>query len=115
MASLLCVDDNPVVLHTTERILQKAGYDVFTAETVADAFRLLQARNFDLLLLDRVPHGGWLTAEAKRMNPSVRIALCTGDAECGDLPLVDAVWYKPLLPTLLLRNISELLATLRAA
>jgi hypothetical protein len=75
----------------------------------------LKAHHFDLLLMDCVPDRGWLTAEAKRMNPSVRIAVCTGDTECGELPLVDTVMHKPMSPPVLLRKISELLATVRAA
>jgi len=108
LASVLCVDDDPVVLRTIELILQSAGYVVCVAANVADAFPLLKARHFDLLLLDCVPDRGWLVEEARRMNPGVRVALCTGDVGPADLP-VDAVFHKPIRPPLLLRKISELL------
>ena len=115
MASLLCVDDESMVLHQTKLLLQTAGHVVFTAATVADAFALIKAHHFDLLLLDCVPDRGWLTVEAKRINPSVRVAIYTGDTECRDLPWVDAVFHKPVSSPVLLRKISELLAALPAA
>jgi len=115
MASLLCVDDESVVLHKTKSILQRAGHIVFTASTVADAFSLIKTHHFDLLLLDCVPDRGWLTLEAKRINPSIRVALCTGDTDGGDLPLVDAVFHKLVSPPVLLQKISELLPASPAA
>ena len=115
MASLLCVDDEPAVLRTTELILRSAAYTVSTAATAADAVRLLKSQHFDLLLLDCIPERGWVVQEAKRVNPDMRVAICTGDTELVELPLVDIVFHKPISPPVLLRKIAELISLSKAA
>jgi CheY-like chemotaxis protein len=115
-ATILCVDDDPQVLHTTEVILRRAGHIVAGAANAADAIQLLKACRFDLLLLDYVPAFARLTGEARRLHRDVRIIVCTGDPSCSELPLVDAVLHKPLPPPVFLEKISELLnAATRAA
>jgi CheY-like chemotaxis protein len=113
--AILCVDDDPAVLHTTELVLRSAGHLVFVASNVADAFLFLKAARFDMLLLDCVPGFAWLTVEAKRMHRNLRVAVCTGDPKCSELPFVDTVLHKPLPPRVLLDKIAELLAVSKAA
>ena len=109
-AVVLCVDDDLAVLRTTELILQNAGYSVSTATTVGDACRFLKSQHFDLLLLDCMPGRGWVVQEAKRANPKMRVAICTGDIAISDFRLVDMVIHKPISPPLLLRNVAEMLS-----
>jgi len=107
---VLCVDDEPTVLRTTKLVLEREGYMVSAAASVADALRLLNHRQFNLLLLNCIPNWAWLIVEAKRINPLVRVAICTGDLECQELPLADLILHKPVAPRLLLQSTAELLA-----
>ncbi len=113
--ALLIVDDEPAVLRTTELILQTQGYSVSVAATAHDAFLLLKSHHFDLLLLDCIPDRGWVVDEAKRANPDIRVAVCTGDTEVSDLPSVEIVLHKPVPPPVLLKTIGKLLSVARAA
>ncbi len=110
-ASILCVDGNPAVLHSTEVLLRSAGHSVTTACNAADGVLLLKAFRFDMVLLDCVPAFTWLTAEAKRMHRNLRVALCTDVPGFFQLPFVDVVLQKPLPPPVFLQKITELLAT----
>lgn len=54
MARILVVDDNPSVLYSTSRILNKEGYQTIEADTGIDALRLVKEFKPDLVLLDVV-------------------------------------------------------------
>ncbi len=117
MASVLCVDDEPAVLRTIQLVLQSAAHAVQVAANVADGIALLKNQQFDLVLLDCVNDCQQLVEEGRRVNPRMRILLCTGrDLECGDgLPKVDAMIQKPFAMPELLRTITDLLADSCAA
>ena len=51
---ILVVDDNPSVLYSTSRILNKEGYQTIEANTGMDALRLVKEFKPDLVLLDVV-------------------------------------------------------------
>lgn len=51
-AVILVVDDNAETLEVLERNLKAAGYQVQTAQNVADAVRLLQNEHFDVVITD---------------------------------------------------------------
>lgn len=110
-ASILCVDENPAVLHSMEVLLRSAGHSVTVARYAADGVLLLKAFQFDMVLLDCVPAFTWLTAEAKRMHRNLRVAVCTDVPGYFQLPFVDAVLQKPLPPPVFLQKIAELLDT----
>ncbi len=113
--ALLIVDDDPSVLRTTELVLLSEGYRVSIASTAQDAYRLLKSCHFDLILLDCIPDRGWVVQEAKSINPNVRVAVCTGDVEVINLPLVEVVLYKPLAPAALLKIVATLLSPAKPA
>jgi DNA-binding NtrC family response regulator len=58
---ILIVDDQPRVLDTLRDIVasfqHEHAYEITTAQTVADAFGILQRERFDLILLDMVMPG----------------------------------------------------------
>ena len=64
-----------------------------------------------MVLLDCIPAFTWLTAEAKRIHPNLRVAVCTDVPGFFQLPFVDAVLMKPLPPPVFLHKITSLLAT----
>ena len=49
---LLLVDDHPQTLRVLARLLRKLGHNVFTADSVKSALRLLDGARFDLLISD---------------------------------------------------------------
>ncbi len=58
---VLLVDDEPDLLELLELTLSRMGLDTTRAETVAEAFALLEAESFDLCLTDmRLPDGAGL-------------------------------------------------------
>ncbi|MFB3917582.1 MAG: hypothetical protein ACE14M_12685 [Terriglobales bacterium] len=103
------MDDEPEILNTISIVLERASYDVFTAASVADAIRVLNDHHIDLVLFDRLPDRGWLTIEARRINPQARLLLCAAGPDGSDLPWLDGVIQKPLTPVELLRTVDEVL------
>jgi DNA-binding response OmpR family regulator len=49
---ILVVEDQPEALSTMMRLLERAGFDVFGAQTGMDGIRLSQKQEFDLIVLD---------------------------------------------------------------
>jgi len=49
---ILVVEDQPEVLATMMLLLERAGFDVFGAQTGLDGIRLSQKQEFDLVILD---------------------------------------------------------------
>jgi DNA-binding response OmpR family regulator len=108
-AAILCVDDEPAILFSTQAILARAGYEAFTAGDADTASELLRSHRIDLVLLDSLPGRDRLIVEARQANQSVKLLLCTGDPMKTELPPVDAVVCKPIAPPDLLRLIAETL------
>ncbi len=50
--SILLVEDNPVNIKVTRRVLESSGYKVFHAENGKEALEFLDKENFDLILMD---------------------------------------------------------------
>ena len=107
--SILIVDDEPAVLLTTRLILQSEGYAVAGASTSHEAVQLLKGIAFDLLLLDCIPGNGWLAAEARRIHPHIKIAICSGNPDPSTRPPADDVIEKPMPAPDFLRRVAMLL------
>lgn len=81
--TILIVDDEDTVRRVTQRLLQKLGYTVETAETGEDALEILGTRDadFDLVLTDVVMPGMTgieLAAEIRKGRPDQRILFTSG-------------------------------------
>ncbi|MBI3241592.1 MAG: response regulator [Chloroflexi bacterium] len=78
---ILIVDDDLGVATLCERLLKLADYDVESAHRPHDALRMLQARRYDLMLLDiRLPdmNGFELLQLARERDPELAIVIITG-------------------------------------
>jgi DNA-binding NtrC family response regulator len=78
-ARILIVDDDPALRRALERVLR--AFDLTTAETAADAMRILAGGAFDVILTDYgIPatDGVTLLREVEAAHPSVRRYLMTG-------------------------------------
>jgi len=79
--TILIVDDEVRILSALRRSLRKEGYEILTAETPAEAVRLLEECSVDLVLTDhKMPgmSGVELLGEAARLNPRAARILITG-------------------------------------
>ncbi|MCB9731719.1 MAG: MASE1 domain-containing protein [Deltaproteobacteria bacterium] len=86
--TLLVVDDEPLLLGLSQRMLERAGYTVLTAETGEAALALLEGRDdVALALLDLTMPGLGGVETCRRLrarHPALRIVLSSGfDAEAG--------------------------------
>jgi DNA-binding response OmpR family regulator len=117
--SILVIDDDKSILRTLTRILQKAGYDIDTAETGKEAMEKAEKRCYDLALVDvRLPDvdGTDLLVNMKdTLRDTVKIMI-TGfpSLETGVKALdggADAYLVKPVRPEELLMLIEEKLRT----
>ena len=83
--SILVVDDSGEQRALAQRMLQRLGYTVSTADSGKDALATLRARNFDLLVLDMIMPPGWDGLETFRAirerNPHQRAIIASGYSE----------------------------------
>lgn len=83
-ARLLFVDDEPNILKSLNRLFRSGEYQVFLAESGAEALQILAQQPIDLIISDmRMPHmdgAEFLTQAAERWPETVRILL-TGYAD----------------------------------
>jgi CheY-like chemotaxis protein len=120
-ATVLVVDDDPVIMTLVERTLRAGGYRVWTASSAPEARQLLQdlAGAVDLVLTDIAMPGGLGTDLARQIGSTqrwVRVLLMTSysreDLESQGLEVPEAhLLRKPFLPSQLLDRIRKGLAT----
>ncbi|HJO23309.1 MAG: response regulator [Myxococcota bacterium] len=82
--ALLIVDDEARILSALRRALRREGYEIVTAETVADALRILDERPVDGILSDhKMPgmSGVQFLEEASRRRPDAVRMIITGWTE----------------------------------
>jgi DNA-binding response OmpR family regulator len=110
--TILCVSDEPVVLHVRQLLLEHEGYQVLTAAGENAAGELLRAENIDLVLLDySAADARRVAAEIRKTHPSLRlVAISFSSSFPEDLTgLVDGWVSKTRSPDVLLRRIEQLL------
>jgi DNA-binding NtrC family response regulator len=81
---VLIVDDEARILSSLRRVLRREGFEIVTAESAAEALRILAGRRVDAIVSDQKMPGGSglaLLAEASRRWPDAARMLITGVAE----------------------------------
>ncbi|MDX2193348.1 MAG: response regulator [Gemmatimonadales bacterium] len=83
---LLVIDDEPLLLRSVQRLLDRAGFAVTTTADGADALRHLEAGAWDLIVCDvNMPPlpPGHLLAHIERQLPHLlpRLVVTSGDLE----------------------------------
>jgi CheY-like chemotaxis protein len=79
--AILCIDDEEPALVVRRRLLEKAGYRVFTALTGKEGIELFRYQPFDLVILDywmADMDGLDVAAELKRLEPKTPIIMLSG-------------------------------------
>ncbi|MFO1487547.1 MAG: PAS domain S-box protein [Verrucomicrobiota bacterium] len=118
---ILLVDDEPIVLITSRRILEHAGYQCLTANTGSEAVQLLSTTpdHIDLVVLDLTMPGisGGKTYELMReLRPHLKVILSSGYneneaiAQFGDGELAGFL-PKPVSAQLLLNMVNTALSS----
>ena len=81
MAKILIVDDDSQVLAMLEQTLQKAGYDVLTAEDGNEGLRCARENKIDLIITDLVmpdKEGTEMIREIHKEFPDIKIIAMSG-------------------------------------
>ena len=82
--TILVVDDEKGLLDLTARLLQRKGYQVFTASSGIEALKILETEEIRLMLSDIIMpkmDGFELTETVRQKYPDVKIQLASGFAE----------------------------------
>ncbi|MDH5785990.1 MAG: response regulator [Chromatiales bacterium] len=81
MTQIMVVDDEAPVRNLLSDVLEKEGYEVFTAETGAEASEIFNSHNIDLIITDLVMpvKGGIdLIMEVKKKDKDTKIIAISG-------------------------------------
>jgi DNA-binding response OmpR family regulator len=120
-ASVLVVDDEPMVREVVTRYLEHDGHEVAVAGDGAVALRLLDERHFDLIVLDLMLPSvdGLSVLRALRARSATPVVVLTARGDEGDRVLglelgADDYVVKPFSPRELAARVSSVLRRSRA-
>jgi len=118
-ASVLLVDDTPLIRYLAQHVLEEAGYETHSAEDGRAALGFVRAREIpvDIVVTDlTMPEmdGFALIRELRKLSPDTRIVLMTGYVDAIELAerseeRPDLVLPKPFRPPELLHAVSAVL------
>jgi len=124
--SVLIVDDDPQIVGYLERVLQKAGYQTFSASDGAQALRTLDKQTVDCILTDIVMPKGIGGAELfialRQSTPDLPIVVMSGNVSLDTEAFrrlaaqfgVRQILHKPFDPEELLAAIEQALGADKA-
>ena len=98
---LLLVDDETRILAALRRTLRREGYEILTAESVAEGLRILGSRKVDLVLTDqKMPgmSGLEFLAQVAARYPKVARLLITGWPEEIPPDQIELLGIRALIP-----------------
>lgn len=115
--NILVVDDEPSYRKTMKRLLNTDGHNVTLAEDGIDGLRILQKKEFDMVLTDiNMPNmNGWEFLEKlNSLYPDLPVAIITGYLEYMDSTKykIDISTRKILRKPIKLKDIRELIKEL---
>jgi|ERR1700751_1218018 CheY-like chemotaxis protein len=120
-AAILCIDDEEPALLVRRRLLEKAGYRVFTALTGKEGIELFRFQPIDAVILDywmADMNGLEVATQLKRLSPKTPIIVLSGYTSILDegLGRVD-LWLRKGEgdPEQLLLAVAQLLSRSRSA
>jgi CheY-like chemotaxis protein len=116
--TILCVDDEALVLGVTRIALEQHGYKVLTAKSGGAAVSLLEQTNDDLalVLLDWClpgQDGAAIVQKLKTLRPATRILATSGNGPADLPPDVAGLLLKPYAPKDLIHAVRHALKQVR--
>lgn len=111
---LLCIDDEEIGLKVRKTVLERAGYEVLTAQTSQSGIELFKTLNFDGVVLDFLmpdANGGQIAATLRSIRPEVPILLLSAYVNLPEdvLRLVNAQVLKGAGPQELLHQVEKMI------
>jgi DNA-binding NtrC family response regulator len=110
---ILCVDDETNALTLRKLVLERAGYQVLTANSAADALGVISSTPVDLVLSDQLMPGGSgtdLARQIKDKKPGLPVVIISGVNELpSDSSNADLFMSKVEGPIAMCEKISSLL------
>jgi len=115
--SILIIDDEPAQLISLKSFLSRRGYEIFTAESGADGFEIVQNNTVDLVLTDyRMPEWNGLEVlkKIKALNPEIDVVVMTafGNVEAA-VDIMKAGAYDYLTKPIDLDELENLIGRVR--
>ena len=118
---VVCIEDDPEIMHLVKIILSRENYDVITANTGIEGLHAVEDNHPDLVLLDLMLPGmdGWEVYQRIKANPElthIPVIVVTAKAQNIDKVLalrvakVDGYITKPFVPVELLDTLRNILA-----
>lgn len=98
--AILVVDDEPALANVTSQILAQQGYQVFRANSGADALKILEQQSIDVLLSDVIMpemDGYQLAAIVSEKYPKIKIQLSSGFSDTRHIDNINIKLQKNLL------------------
>lgn len=111
--SILCVEDDPVLLTVRRMVLESAGYTALVAADAEKALELVKTAALDLVITDyRLTRGTGtkLAAEIKEIHPHLPVWIISGLPALPDgLGVADEFISKTIAPQELIARVGALL------
>lgn len=118
-ATVLVVDDEPLVLEVVERALARSGYDVLAAQSASEALEIVKTkRPIHLVLSDVVMpgmSGPELLKSVKQLSPSTAAVLMSGYVCSGPIDMAVPFVHKPFSLPALVSTVARALRPRRSA
>ena len=110
--TLLCIDDEPVVLTVRKMLLESVGHRVLLAESGPQGLKILQSENIQTVIVDyKMPEmiGSEVAARIRAIRPELPIIMLSAyvDLTPEQLKNVDAYVTKGESPDVLLGTIER--------
>jgi CheY-like chemotaxis protein len=118
-SNILCLNDDEAALMTRKVLLEAHGYHVVATTHPQDAIDIIRSQLIDLVVADHFlwyTEGGKITAQMKRLQPTLLIVLFSGVVESPeDIQGVDGVVNQIEGPNGLLNILSHFVSARKAA
>jgi len=112
-STILCVDDEEIALAVRRKVLEEAGYVVFTAATTSEALAFFKNHPVDLVITDHLLRGATgsdLALELRRVNPNLPVlTLSGGPTPSGVVQPPDFYLHKLEGPTEMIAKVQSIL------
>jgi two-component system copper resistance phosphate regulon response regulator CusR len=82
--TILCVDDEPILLQLRAIVLRQAGFEPLLAQDATEALKIFRSQHIDLVITDHLLpdcDGSQLAAQMKQINPEIPIMMLSGLSE----------------------------------